>query len=66
MRWVRVEDNEEAWEYALAGLLWFGTPEWGDMNHYPPDFTDSWEEKEWLAALFNGIDHLPNYIQVDD
>lgn len=67
MRWVRVEDNEEAWEYLQAGLLWFGAPPDRMFYYDTPIALDTWSKEQWLDTLFEGYDGTyPNYIQVDD
>lgn len=67
MRWVRVEDNEEAWEYALAGLLWFGDPP-DKMCLYDAEAVPRlWTKERWIRTRFdNTAGAYPNYIQVDD
>lgn len=68
MAWKRIDDNAQAWELLLAGLLWFGEPDKGNhhMEFYGED--TGWTTKDrWMGIKFDGSGaSLPNYIQVDD
>lgn len=67
MRWVRIEDNEQAWEFALAGLLWFGDPQ-DKMHLYDAEAVPSiWTKERWIRIPFDGTaGTYHNYIRVDD
>lgn len=68
MRWVRIEDNEQAWEFALAGLLWFGDPQ-DKMHLYAAGVVPSiWTKEQWMDTRFDStrFGALSNYIRVEN
>ena len=64
MGWKHIPDNEEAWLYYKADLLYFGTPP-ADVRRYwsPPKH---WRYDEWMDTCFDGTGAQPNYIYLED
>ena len=64
MGWNHIPDNEEAWLYYTADLLYFGTPP-EDMRRYssPPE---PWRYKDWMNTRFDGVSSRPNYIYLEE
>ena len=66
MAWKHIPDNEEAWLYYQADILYFGSEEQpDDMRRYwsPPN---SWRYDEWMCTAFDGYAARKNYINLED
>ena len=70
--WKPVPDPREAWDYLMAGILYYGTPsKYPDsMVHYEQQYIDNWKGlgyEQWASDIAgsprNG--YQPNYIYLE-
>ena len=65
MGWKHIPDNEEAWQYYQAGLLYHGFANKSDMIQYGYP-ADAWDKADWLETRFDGTSARPNYIYLEE
>ena len=66
MGWKHIPDNEEAWQYYQAGLLYHGFANKSDMIQYGYPALYAWDKDDWLKTRFDGTSARPNYIYLEE